>query len=186
MEKRCPRCEKTLPHSSFARNVNKKDKLQGECKPCQSARRRAAYAADPEKGRERSQKWRKENPEKYLEARRKAQKTRPDWYLMDRYHMTIQDYERILESQGGLCGNRGCENSPPAERRFHVDHDHACCPGFRSCGQCIRGLLCANCNQALGNALDNVARLAGLVEYLQRDRKPYALRKPKSSQERGR
>lgn len=34
-----------------------------------------------------------------------------------------------------------------ANESIHVDHDHRHCPGQKSCGQCVRGLAHANCNQ---------------------------------------
>lgn len=36
-------------------------------------------------------------------------------------------------------------------RSFHIDHDHACCPGAVGCERCVRGLLCVRCNTTLGH-----------------------------------
>lgn len=53
-----------------------------------------------------------------------------------------------------------------------VDHDHTCCDGGYSCGQCIRGLAHHNCNILLGYlepflATNGLARLEWLGRYLQ-------------------
>lgn len=47
-----------------------------------------------------------------------------------------------------------------------VDHDHSCCPGRRSCGKCVRGVLCHRCNQGLGLFRDNPAYLEAAADYL--------------------
>lgn len=31
-----------------------------------------------------------------------------------------------------------------------IDHDHKCCPGHRSCGSCVRGIVCRSCNLLYG------------------------------------
>lgn len=68
--------------------------------------------------------------------------------------MTEEKFSRMLEAQGGACGM--CRRPFEEGERVHVDHDHACCPDLRkdkrarSCGKCIRGLLCFRCNTALG------------------------------------
>lgn len=48
-----------------------------------------------------------------------------------------------------------------------VDHDHACCPASRSCGQCVRGYLCHECNTAEG-LLKTPERATALALYMQR------------------
>lgn len=49
-----------------------------------------------------------------------------------------------------------------------VDHDHRCCPDMRSCGLCVRGLLCAHCNWAAGSIGDDPERARALARYLDR------------------
>jgi hypothetical protein len=65
-----------------------------------------------------------------------------NYHLKGRYGITGADYDRMLAEQGGLCA--GCRKAPPQ----HVDHDHET--------DAVRGLLCFNCNQALGNVRDDV------------------------------
>ena len=50
--------------------------------------------------------------------------------------------------------------------RLHVDHDHACCVGRRSCGQCVRGVLCARHNLLIGQFEALMPHLTWVVTYL--------------------
>lgn len=47
-----------------------------------------------------------------------------------------------------------------------VDHDHKCCKGKTSCGKCVRGLLCGNCNTILGRQRDDAEVFLRQAEYL--------------------
>lgn len=71
------------------------------------------------------------------------------------HRITIVRYFKILESQGFLCAicRRDQNKTKGFDRktqRLCIDHDHKCCPGNRSCGNCIRGLLCNGCNLSAG------------------------------------
>lgn len=69
--------------------------------------------------------------------------------LWSLYRLTATEYKQILDNQAGVCGL--CGKTPDQEgKSLAVDHDHSCCPGNRSCGACIRGLLCTRCNLAVG------------------------------------
>lgn len=84
------------------------------------------------------------------------------------YRITEDEFNAILESQGGVCAI--CKRTPEEAHRsgkaFAVDHDHGHCPGNRSCGECIRGILCDACNRGMGNLGDDPGRLRSAADYL--------------------
>lgn len=51
-------------------------------------------------------------------------------------------------------------------KNLNVDHDHECCPGQQTCGECIRGLLCRACNRGIGSFSESVDNLNVAVGYL--------------------
>jgi hypothetical protein len=65
------------------------------------------------------------------------------------YGLTQEAFDALLVAQGYACAMGG---EPFTEASvICVDHDHACCPdSMKSCGKCVRGLLCSGCNRALG------------------------------------
>lgn len=88
------------------------------------------------------------NPEKYKRLNRAS------WYRT-KFNISLDDYEMMVELQDGCCAMCGQPETAVNHRsgeiqNLAVDHDHACCPGDKSCGACVRGLLCRSCNQALG------------------------------------
>ncbi|MCW2900996.1 MAG: hypothetical protein JWO67_3261 [Streptosporangiaceae bacterium] len=84
-----------------------------------------------------------------------------------RHRLPQADYEAWLAEQGGGCAVCGTTDPGGASGdRFHVDHDHDCCPGHKSCPSCRRGLLCAKCNVGLGSFRDDPDRLMAAAAYL--------------------
>lgn len=80
-----------------------------------------------------------------------------------KYGVNYQEYLRMLEQQNNCCANPGCKASTPGapgRSRFYIDHDHKTNE--------IRGLLCHSCNLALGHVNDEIKKLNGLIEYLQK------------------
>lgn len=103
--------------------------------------------------RNRSKKERLDDPEKVKQRHRNTQ-------MKTKYGITWKNREAILEEQSGKCANPGCGKTEAGGQwnEWCVDHDH-------STGK-VRGLLCPNCNTALGLVGENIDRLLGLVSYL--------------------
>jgi hypothetical protein len=123
------------------------------------ARGRAERAGDPEKFRARGKAYRDANPDRV-----RAMSLRV-------YSITPERYEAMLAAQGGRCAI--CRRPEKALNRngvvmqLHVDHDHRCCPGGRSCGKCVRGLLCHACNSGGGKFGDDPALLRAAADYFE-------------------
>lgn len=85
--------------------------------------------------------------------------------IQRRYGITLDEYEAMADAQGGGCAI--CGAAPKEGASLHIDHDHACCSGQKeSCGRCVRGLLCEDCNRVLGTFRDDVSRFESAIIYL--------------------
>jgi hypothetical protein len=80
--------------------------------------------------------------------------------ILYRYGVTEEKFNRMLEVQGGLCGIC-CEPMKPG-KFTHVDHDHMT-------GE-VCGLLCHNCNTAIGLLDHESWKLESAKEYLEESR----------------
>jgi hypothetical protein len=79
-------------------------------------------------------------------------------HLKRKYGITIEQYDAMLEAQGGGCFI--CGRPPREDISLHVDHDHFT-------GQ-VRGILCFRCNNALADFQEDPILLAKAAAYLER------------------
>lgn len=82
-------------------------------------------------------------------------------YLMRNYKISYNKYEEMFTEQGGVCGICGSEGflmNPYARVKLVVDHCHDT--------GAVRGLLCHNCNRALGLLKDSQESLSNALQYL--------------------
>lgn len=111
--------------------------------------------------RGQNRQWKQKNREKIaFLARLRYQKNSQkelDRIRLNKYGITGEEFKEILKKQGLRCPicNRIITKNPS------VDHDHAT-------GK-IRGLICNNCNLAMGNAGDSPERLRAMADYLERN-----------------
>jgi uncharacterized OB-fold protein len=97
-----------------------------------------------------------------LRQRPEAKRKKQIYKRKFRYNLSEQDVRRLLFLQKGLCAICSVKLT-----KFAVDHDHKCCPFEVTCGKCVRGLLCNECNTALGMMNDDTSRLRSAITYLE-------------------
>jgi len=101
---------------------------------------------------------------KYVENTPQDIVSRKDYQLQYHYGITIADYKALLEQQNYRCAV--CDTQHMAEsanesiaRGLAVDHDHVT--------KLVRGLLCGNCNKAIGCFRDSPQLLRKAADYLE-------------------
>ena len=88
-------------------------------------------------------------------------------YLQWAYKMTVAQYEERFERQGRRCPV--CLTDEPAgDSVWHVHHDHRCCVGPRTCGECVIAILCASCNIGIGTLRDDPEILERAAKLMRR------------------
>lgn len=161
----CKTCQQEKPAADFYKG-------RASCKACVSAYNRRYHQENREAILVRQQKAREENPERIAEAQRRWRGKRTQqsraYKLRATYGLTEERFDAMVDAQGGVCAI--CKQPPPGKTKvLYVDHDHSCCPSLvKTCGGCVRGLLCSHCNRGLGAFRDDPALLVSASEYLAR------------------
>lgn len=141
--KRCHRCQVSKPLSAYHKHATRPDGVQSYCKKCISKNRRRH--SDPANA-------------EYMR-----------WYFLKvKYGVNREQYEQLFVAQGGRCAI--CQAPAESVRRpgktvtglsaygLCIDHDHE--TGV------IRGLLCNQCNRAIGLMGDDARLLEAAWRYV--------------------
>lgn len=155
----CPSCAgPKTPQSELCQQCRRalwteEDRLASEDRRKQLNRERVAHlrATDPE----------------YVKRNRENQRRHGRRYqIKSKFGITLEDWDRILVEQSGRCYL--CSRPLQGGRTdIHIDHDHDCCPGRKTCGKCIRGLACQKCNQGVGQFDDDPQLMRTVADNLE-------------------
>ena len=125
----CSKCKTEKSIIEFYHRKKSKDGFSGVCKKC-----RYKYN------------YEEKYPRPALELKLKRD-----------YGISLIEYDKMFEQQGGVCAICG-KSQPQQFHRLAVDHDHKT--------NKVRGLLCQSCNGMLGLAKDNIVTLSNAIKYL--------------------
>lgn len=171
----CTKCREDKPVGEFGRHSSKPDGLDHQCRKCNRERSRRWRENNLERKREKDRCWHESNREGDRETTRCWRENNPERMrenrLWHRYGLTLDQLERMWERQHGQCRFTHCRRELQWGEKggYAVDHDHDCCPGYKSCGQCVRGLVCKYCNSAIGYLQDNPDLMREIADYVEGD-----------------
>lgn len=141
MIKKCTVCKGEKPLDCFYNYKRSKDGKAYRCKICDDEARK---------------RWKQNNP-------KTAHRSQRNRNLKHKYGVDIDWYDNQLKRQKGGCGICGIKENKASygvnkSLNFSVDHCHET--------DKVRGLLCNNCNRALGLFGDDVKVLESALVYL--------------------
>lgn len=122
--------------------------------------------ANPEKEKASRKRYREKNKEKLQKSQKEYREStnyHRNWHLVNRYGITLKEYEQLNSNQGGKCAIcRKAETSRNKRdgtvRELAVDHNH-------ETGE-VRGLLCRACNVSLGFLDEDPVIINRMLEYI--------------------
>lgn len=166
MGKKCTGCAEVKDFSDFAKNRSKKDGLQDLCRPCSTVAHREFYLRNKERlHAKRRESHANRTPEQVRQDREKRKQYRlenrdrlRDQKAEQRLKLSPGTRQDLLEEQNGCCAI--CGKPETEEHRLHIDHCYAT--------QQVRGLLCNNCNLAIGLLRDDEDVALAAAEYIRR------------------
>lgn len=162
-------CQKEKSINEFGKDKHRPDGLTSACKECKNTQGRKSNKKQYEKNKE---KRKADAMEYYYMNKEKCKFNKKAWYeknkeglildnkLKKEFGISLDEYNSILISQNYKCACCPTKHKSPENRnhRLVVDHNHKM--------EHVRGLLCYNCNVAIGFIKDSPLTLRKLIDYL--------------------
>lgn len=142
----CITCKIDKMQGEFGKRKRSKSGYSNQCKKCVNE-----YMAQ----------YYEKNPNQATANRTKQNNRDQKRNRFTRHKLPQEKYNSMLSLYEGKCWS--CKERPG----IVIDHDHKCCDKTYSCGKCVRGILCSQCNTALGLLKENEAMIGNLLIYLQ-------------------
>src|SRR3990167_5245578 len=146
MNKKCTRCKESKLLELFPVAVLRKDKRGSWCNVCC----KAYYLQNKERFQEQRREKSRLFPGLYKPTKEKRWKT----HLKHFYGMSVESYNELVKLHNNKCGI--CFR----ETKLNIDHNHAT-------GK-VRGLLCGNCNRAIGCFKEDLTSIKNSISYLEK------------------
>lgn len=165
--KLCPRCQTTKPITGFRKSKRQPSGRSSYCKECSRQYDNERYYPNRVKSEFKSSTQQECVSCHIIQPKAAFHRGRRSCRICvtaKQYSLTRQQYDDLLLQQNNQCAICG------STAKLYIDHDHSCCTGAKSCGRCIRGMLCHQCNLGLGALKDSVEYLNIAIQYLSNDR----------------
>lgn len=138
-------------HKSFVTKAGEQ-RYFSYCKECAAKKARAYYQDNIERLRAEGVVKQKARRDAGLDV-----ETRRRRDLMNKYGITLEDWDRLYDEQLGRCGV--CARPLAEFKKICVDHDHET--------GAVRGLLCNSCNRGVGYLQDDPELMRRAIRYLE-------------------
>lgn len=139
----CTSCGQIKPWEEFPPRAAGRNGRNSRCRACIAAKKRSHRRANLEAVR----------------ARERAYERSSGRHTRRRYGIDPEAWEAQIARQGGRCAVPACNRLP--KRRLVGDHCH-------TTGR-FRGIICDNCNVAMGLTGDSPALLRALAEWIEQE-----------------
>lgn len=147
----CCKCKIWKPIDEFHKRFRSKTGLKESCKDCSNKHSKEYHSRNRNTRIIQIKEYKNKNKDKIIEYKN-----------LKKYGLTNDEYNNLLSQQNYVCAI--CKKAETSKqhgtvKRLSVDHCHK--------SNKVRGLLCYNCNIALGHFKDNTNILAKAIVYLE-------------------
>jgi hypothetical protein len=156
----CSRCGEEKSEDDFYRDSTRKDGRYPACRSCAATAKKVSNdrlrESDPEEWGRRQRQYKDRYAARHAH---RLPRLRYHQRIRRQHGLSREDYQSMLEQQGGSCAICGSIEPGGNGDVLYVDHCHET--------GAVRGLLCNKCNVGLGMFNDDLDRMLKASAYLE-------------------